>query len=43
MENICLKRTLEEEVKRHQKTAVPLPATEVAQYFGVSIAPAVQP
>lgn len=43
MGSICLKRTLKEAVKRHQKTAMPKPATGVAEYFGTSIAPAVQP
>jgi len=43
MGSICLERTLEEVVKRHQKTPVPQPATGVAEYFCVSIGPAVQP
>lgn len=34
--NTCLKRTLEEAIKRHQKTAVPQPAIGVAAYFGIS-------
>lgn len=43
MGSICLKRTPEEAVKRHQKTLVPQPATGLAEYFDVSIASAVQP
>lgn len=36
-----LERILEEAVKRHQKASMPQPATGVAEYFGVSIGPAV--
>lgn len=43
MGSICLKRTLEEAVKGHQKTTLPQAATGVAEHFGVSTGAAAQP